>query len=173
MHSVLTEKRAIDYAKPVEVYWNLHKGGWSIRQGGKVCGHFVTVRLRDCTFVINARLRAMFDAKRSRRTVHAWVKGYLVQENADTIGGETVRYNPFEHTAFTRVSDSSRVDTAQEVYLHENRRIEARGFDEDPTAVLRAIWTEKGVSPERQAALFAEIEQKAQPGTQIGPFVIP
>lgn len=43
---------------------------------------------------------------------------------------------------------------------------------DDPEAELRKLWTEQGVSSERQDALIAEINEKAQPGTRIGPFVL-
>lgn len=44
---------------------------------------------------------------------------------------------------------------------------------DDPDATLRALWTEMGVSQERQDQLIAEITAKAQPGAMVGPFRIP
>lgn len=38
---------------------------------------------------------------------------------------------------------------------------------------LRALWTRKGISTERQEALLAEIAAKAAPGAKIGPFTLP
>lgn len=43
----------------------------------------------------------------------------------------------------------------------------------DPEAKLRAIWQAQGVNKERQDQLIAEIEEKAKPGAQIGPFFLP
>ncbi|WP_415033331.1 ArdC family protein [Azonexus sp.] len=40
-------------------------------------------------------------------------------------------------------------------------------------AALRKIWTEKGVSAERQEELLADIAAKAAPGAQVGPFRVP
>jgi len=40
-------------------------------------------------------------------------------------------------------------------------------------AELRAFWTAKGVSPERQVELLTDIAAKAQPGASVGPFTIP
>lgn len=37
---------------------------------------------------------------------------------------------------------------------------------------LRALWTRQGVEPEKQDALIAAIDAKAQPGTRVGPFTI-
>ncbi|MDE2252680.1 MAG: DUF1738 domain-containing protein [Betaproteobacteria bacterium] len=42
----------------------------------------------------------------------------------------------------------------------------------DTAAELKATWAAKGVSPERQSEMLAQIEAKAQPGAQVGPFVV-
>lgn len=39
-------------------------------------------------------------------------------------------------------------------------------------AELRALWTAQGVPVERQDAILAEVEAKAQPGAMVGPFRI-
>ena len=38
---------------------------------------------------------------------------------------------------------------------------------------LRQLWTEAGVSEDRQNQIIAEIHAKAQPGAWVGPFRIP
>jgi hypothetical protein len=38
---------------------------------------------------------------------------------------------------------------------------------------LRALWTVKGVTKERQDAIIAEVTAAAQPGAWVGPFQIP
>ncbi|SIT87077.1 hypothetical protein [Pontibaca methylaminivorans] len=43
----------------------------------------------------------------------------------------------------------------------------------DSETLLRELWTQKGVSLKRQNELLAEIRAKAQPGSTVGPFVIP
>lgn len=45
--------------------------------------------------------------------------------------------------------------------------------ESDPEAELRKIWTEKGISQERQDELIADVTAKAKPGAMVGPFVIP
>jgi hypothetical protein len=40
-------------------------------------------------------------------------------------------------------------------------------------AELRALWTAKGVSAQRQEELLTDITAKAQPGASVGPFTIP
>jgi len=45
--------------------------------------------------------------------------------------------------------------------------------ERDPEAELRALWTRKGVPESVQDALIADIEKKAAPGAQVGPWTIP
>jgi hypothetical protein len=40
-------------------------------------------------------------------------------------------------------------------------------------AKLRELWTAKGVRPERQEELLADVAAKAQHGASVGPFRIP
>ena len=42
----------------------------------------------------------------------------------------------------------------------------------DPAAELKAFWAAQGVPIERQAELLAQIGAKAQPGAQVGPFIV-
>ena len=37
---------------------------------------------------------------------------------------------------------------------------------------LREMWTRQGISKERQDEIIREVEEKAKPGAQIGPFQI-
>jgi hypothetical protein len=78
--------------------------------------------------VIDRRLREKFEAKPSRRTVHALIKGRLVGYDDPKLGGETVRCNPFLFDSFVRASDEAVVVAAEDVFLHPNKRIEARGL---------------------------------------------
>ncbi len=47
----------------------------------------------------------------------------------------------------------------------------ASEFDQ-PEQAAREMWTRQGVSTERQDELIAGIAAKAQPGAQVGPFVV-
>ena len=38
---------------------------------------------------------------------------------------------------------------------------------------MREVWTREGVSKERQDKIIREVEEKAKPGAQIGPFIMP
>ena len=54
----------------------------------------------------------------------------------------------------------------------QNEALQTEQPAPNPSAELKAIWTAKGLSPERQSEMLAQIEAKAQPGAQVGPFVI-
>ena len=43
----------------------------------------------------------------------------------------------------------------------------------DPEAELRELWTRKGIPKSVQDELIAEVERKAAPGAQVGPWTIP
>jgi len=43
---------------------------------------------------------------------------------------------------------------------------------EDPERELREMWTEKGISKEKQDEIIREVEEKAKPGAMVGPFKI-
>lgn len=124
----------IDYAAPVEAYWNLNVGGWSIRQRGKVVAHVERLELHSCAFVINRRLQQRFAQNNKRRTVHAWIKGFLQKHAAETLSGVTVRYNPFELQQFCEATTLTPVKGAERVLLHTNRRVEALGIETDVIA---------------------------------------
>ena len=44
--------------------------------------------------------------------------------------------------------------------------------EQSPEQAAREMWTRQGVSTERQDELIAGIAAKAQPGAQVGPFVV-
>ena len=97
----------IDIHKPVEVYRNLHKKCWSVRQGGKVKVHTSYICLQDVKFVVQpAGRQKVLDEQ--KKNVHAFVKGYLI--SARTINRlnkdiewtmDAVTYNPYKHPHFT------------------------------------------------------------------------
>lgn len=117
----------IDFSKPCEVYRNLNTGGYSVRQGGTVRAHIPRVQMQHCVTVINDRLRALFDAHRNRRTVHAWIRGLVLAHAQETLIGDTIRYNPFDMRRFTRIRDGAVVEGADVFLLHTDYRMEAIG----------------------------------------------
>jgi len=110
--------------KPIEVYKNLHKGCWSVRQGGKVLFHTTYICMHDCRFVVRPAGHAK-GIKEQRKNVHAFVRGYLISSRANdslTEGIEwqkgNVTYNPYKQPHFTcgryAVSSADVVDMASD-----------------------------------------------------------
>src|SRR5262245_39742177 len=99
----------------VEVYWNLHKLTWSVRdkRAGRVIAHIPCLVPDDCKFVVrqSARLRVRRDRCRS---VHAWVEGDLASGSLPE-PHERVTYNPYLYETFVRCADGSAIATAPRV----------------------------------------------------------
>ena len=97
----------IDIHKPIEVYRNLHKNCWSVRQGGKVKVHTSYICLQDVKFIVQPAGREKV-LKEKKKNVHAFVKGYLISaKTANRLNKDiqrmphAVTYNPYKHPHFT------------------------------------------------------------------------
>jgi hypothetical protein len=104
----------INYAKPVKVYRNLHKGCWSIRQNGLVKAHADKIDLFKCEFLVNEKDRLKV-IKEKRKNVHAFVKGYLWDTPLNLI--KQVAYNPYIRDSFFDTDDYNSVDEANFVKM--------------------------------------------------------
>lgn len=117
--------KLVDLSKPVEVYKNLHKGLWSIRQSGKVVAHSDYVFLKDAKFVVRPGGRARV-LREKRKNVHAFVKGYVanpaIASKVSENDWKDVYYNPYKHDSF--VSDSKAVNHAKFVDMFINELLE-------------------------------------------------
>ena len=100
-------EEVIDIHKPVEVYRNLHKKCWSVRQGGKVKVHTSYICLQAAEFVVQPAGREKV-LREQKKNVHAFVRGYLI--SAKTMNRlnkdiewtmDAVTYNPYKHPHFT------------------------------------------------------------------------
>lgn len=66
----------------VEVYWNLHRQMWSIREvGGRVIFHALFVEMRHIKFVVHEGSRQTVLRQR-QKFIHAFVRGILVGASA-------------------------------------------------------------------------------------------
>ena len=90
----------LDKSRSVEVYRNLHRNCYSIKQDGLVKAHTKYVTLDNCTFHVNANGRERV-RKTKRKEVHAWIKGYI-SECTDWPTNELNRiyYNPYKNDHF-------------------------------------------------------------------------
>lgn len=91
----------LDINKPVEVYKNLHRSCWSVRQGGIVRLHTKLLALQDCEFKVSeaGRQRVL---REKRKNVHAVIKGTLMGWGVLRIYGGVIRYNPYTMSTFTK-----------------------------------------------------------------------
>ena len=107
--------KLLDVDKPVDVYRNLQKGCWSVRQAGIVKYHTNYVFLRDVKFTVSqaGRNRVLREKKKN---VHAVIRGTLAIPK--TIPKEIdnqftpVTYNPYKYHAFIRTDTEYSVRTA-------------------------------------------------------------
>ena len=94
----------IDPNKKIEVYFNLHKKTWSVRQSGRVVGHTNYIQVKNPQYVVsqkgNERVR-----REKKKNVHAFVKGLLCNpreqwSNRLPYHYDEVTYNPYKYDSF-------------------------------------------------------------------------
>lgn len=105
----------------VEVYFNLHKKVFSVRQcsTGRVILHANRVHIRDPKFVVRkaGRERVLREGKKN---VHAFVRGeatHFDDFDPDYDGYKLVTYNPYRFDTFVDTHDMSPVHTAKRALL--------------------------------------------------------
>ena len=137
----------------VEVYFNVRKRVFSVREHGKVIGHTDKILLKDVQFVVReaGRQRVL---RTGCKNVHAWARGEALSwYNQDTGQGlnplniwknkdellRQVTYNPRKYTSFVLAEDRSfRVDHADRVILLSDPSTI------DPIPPETWAWREKG-----------------------------
>lgn len=107
---ISVKERPLEVGQRVHVYYNLHQGGYSIKdkKTGLVVGYAQNVLITNCKFKVQqAGRRKTIDEKRKR--VHAYVEGDF--QAADTVHDtsimDRVYYNPYETQEFTSMEDGS------------------------------------------------------------------
>jgi hypothetical protein len=110
----------------VDVYWNLHKKLFSIRQNGKVIAHMGKLCLTDVDFRVQPAGRDRV-RKTGRKNVHAYVKGEYNHALLSTISDEDmedarrITYNPYQHDTFVYADDLTPVTHADRIVLIARR----------------------------------------------------
>jgi hypothetical protein len=97
------KNRTLDHTKPVQVYKNLHKNMWSVRQQGKIVAHTDTILLKDCEYRVGEKGRQRVIESKSKN-VHAYITGFVVDEIPDETYVDDddchyyriVTYNPYK-----------------------------------------------------------------------------
>ena len=111
----------------IEVYWNIHKKIWSVRdlKTGRVIEHVKDVSILDAQFVVRPAGRAKV-LKTGVKNVHAFVRGLRADSSLmDMIGsfdvegwtGTDVTYNPKKYATFVSKADETPIKTAEVVTM--------------------------------------------------------
>ena len=121
--------------KRVQVYYNIRRGDYSVRQSGRVIDHVDSIVLRDVRFNVAPAGRDKVRAT-GVKNVHATVTGYILGGNAilETIPEDFVSYNPFKYDQFVKITSNGYdgfyadpVHNADYVALLPHREIRAWG----------------------------------------------
>lgn len=82
-----------------DLYRNLTRGCWSLRQGGRVVAHVASAALADVTLHASEPARQRF-LRTGHRTVHAWARGTLTDAGrpADAV---RLSYRPARAAGFS------------------------------------------------------------------------
>ena len=127
--------------KRVQVYWNLHRQCYSVRQSGRVIGHTDQILLNDVRFNVAPAGRDKVRAT-GVKNVHATVTGYThydmewwqLLENIGERHLHHISYNPFKYDQFVKITSNGYdgfyadpVHNADYAVLLPNREIRAWG----------------------------------------------
>ena len=119
-NDIMTTTTADLIGRDVDVYFNLHRKVWSVRdrKTRRVVAHLNSVVLSDVTFHVSAAGNARVRAE-GRKNVHAFARGTFVgftadgMEDADT----AVTYNPYKYTSFVDAETERPVHAAAQAWL--------------------------------------------------------
>ena len=130
--------------KRVQVYYNIRRGDYSVRQSGRVIDHVDSIVLSDVRFNVAPAGRDKVRAT-GVKNVHATVTGYIVDNpycDGDflytnvrhSIDVDFVAYNPFKYDQFVKITSNGYdgfyadpVHSADYVALMPNREMRAWG----------------------------------------------
>ena len=108
------------------VYWNLHRGLWSVKalegpNKGRVIARVPEVYLLDAVPKVSeaGRQRVL---REKRKNVHAGVVGRIV-EYSQLTGGRPVSYNPYKGPSFVYRDDGAEWKGAEVALLDSDRSV--------------------------------------------------
>lgn len=119
----------------VEVYFNLHKKVWSVRENGRVKHHANAIILKNAKFVVQPAGREKV-LREQKKNVHAFVRGDLeiVSTSNDRLrycndrikSMSKVTYNPYKKDHFFYVANGRKIEYAETVIMfidHESGNV--------------------------------------------------
>ena len=125
--------------KRVQVYYNIRRGDYSVRQSGRVIDHVDSIILRDVRFNVAPAGRDKVRAT-GVKNVHATVTGFVVVQSwrhiplNESKNYDFVSYNPFKYDQFVKITSNGYdgfyadpIHSAGYVALLPNREIRTLG----------------------------------------------
>ena len=104
----------------VEVYLNLNKNIWSVRENGKVIAHMGKVGLSDVTFRVQPAGRARV-LREGKKNVHAYAKGNYDSSMTTLDLGREITYNPYKYESFVYKDDETPVHNSKGIVMISRR----------------------------------------------------
>ena len=113
----------------VEVYRNLHKNCWSVRNHvtGIVINHVDNIHLENTTLVVRqgGRKRVLLN---KRKNVHAFIKGTVSKCTKTTCPIvspwiEEILYDPYKYASFVLKDTEETIPYAKHIYLTEKGKV--------------------------------------------------
>lgn len=105
--------------RPVQVYKNLHRDCWSLRQKSLVKAHFTVGFLLNPDFIVKDGLRKEV-LKNKVKNVHAWIEGDLLEEECKILSDKAEKYikhvwkgceRKLDHIVLCLLRNLCRIDT--------------------------------------------------------------
>jgi len=105
----------------VEVYRNLHKACWSVRdvKTGLVIDHVDSIHIQNATLVVQPAGRKKV-LKEQKKNVHAFIRGTI--SDAPIILAEKITYNPYKYDSFVLAYSETPITYSPHVYLDHHGR---------------------------------------------------
>lgn len=91
-----------------DIYRNLIRSCWSVREGGRVIAHVPAIVLADVAMVVQPGARARL-IRTGRREVHAFCRGTLANIEGVPAGAVEIGYSPWHAPHFTSRPGFSKV----------------------------------------------------------------
>lgn len=110
--------KLIDPTRKIQVYKNLHKSCFSVKQGGVVKFHTRQIMLNRVKFNVSEAGREKV-RREKRKNVHATISGYINDQILDicTQYSYEIEYNPYKYDRFYCMDIEEYVDAADYVVL--------------------------------------------------------
>jgi hypothetical protein len=104
----------------IQAYQNLNTKTWSIRHKGKVISHPTIAVISNATFHVQQGGHARVISS-GQRSVHAYIKGTLINSDSIPSNLKRVYYNPFRSNKF-ELEDGTEITQAARVYLLDDKK---------------------------------------------------